>query len=91
MRRSIPTLAGVSKRTTVHKPVVESEKPKSYTVKAKTVVTKLPLASKSPTLTRRSVKTGHTVKENKSDRTEETPVKDDITKRSTKTARTPPN
>lgn len=96
------TVVTGTRRTTMGRlPNVESEKSKDLTVKAKTVKTSIPLASKSPVISRKSIQTQRThsrdLRQNleddtspKSDVTVKSPVKDDISKRSTKTARTPP-
>ena len=96
------TVVTGTRRTTMGRlPNVESEKSKDLTVKAKTVKTSIPLASKSPVISRKSIQTQRThsrdLRQNleddtspKSDVTVKSPVKDDISRRSTKTARTPP-
>ena len=105
MRRSVPAaevkgyktaVAGGSKTAaakkstaTAQKSVVESEKPKHSTVKAKSISVKAPLMPSSPRSSAR-LRTTAPDDDNRSDVTVKTPVKDDITKRSTKTARTPP-
>jgi hypothetical protein len=86
-------VAGASKTVTAKKPTVESEKPKHSTVKAKSTYVRASLVPKSPVPSRKSTKTVKTavpVAEDQSTATVSTPVKDDITRRSTKTARTPP-
>ena len=94
------TVAGASRLTTAQRPVVETERSKHTTVKAKTVKTSVPLASKSPVLSRRTIQTLRTSSRDlRQDLEDETsrkstdagkePVKDDISKRSAKTARTP--
>jgi hypothetical protein len=86
-------VAGASKTVTAKKPTVESEKPKHSTVKAKSISVRASVAPRSPVPSRKSTKTVKTampVADNQSTATDKTPVKDDITKRSTKTARTPP-
>ena len=94
------TVAGASRHTTAQKPAVEPEKSKQSTVKAKTVKTSIPLASKSPVLSRKSIQTLRTssrdLRQNLEDEISqksadagEKPVLDDISKRSAMTVRTP--